>query len=224
MRKKIQTSLIISIITAICFLTLTSVNGGEIILEYDDYGRLTSTSKTTEGVTSLIEFTYDEVGNLTERDVSSQYTLSVTCDENGSCSHNGQFLIEEDDTLEITITPDAGYAVFSVFSESTVWGSLWSLCTQAPDNTVTLAIDNFGQFKKQNRVKVPFDIYISFYRLTGLTGDVNGDCIVDDTDRYIFGANAYYRTDFKPCDLTGDGRVYLDDYYIFLQHLGETCQ
>jgi len=209
---------ILSVLQAITIITLflftTGANGDEKTFEYDNLGRLISATSSSDVHNSETSYEYDVVGNRVSKNVNSQYSVTITCNDNGASSHNGQLFVDENDFLTVTITPDNGYAVYNVYDTMNIWGSLWSRCQQT-GNTVVLTLDPVSR---------RYDITIDFYRLTGLVGDVNGDCSVDDIDQNIMAINAHYLTYFKPCDLTGDNRVYIDDYQILMDHMGETCE
>ena len=137
-------------------------------MEYDYLRRLISVFESGETDCSEISYEYDVVENLTRRTVHNQYGISIICNANGTSSHNGQLFVYQGDNLEVTITPDNGYAVHNVYYSNGVeflqYRSLWPRCSQDQDNTVTLILRNISNNQ---------DISIDFYRLTGLVGDVN---------------------------------------------------
>ena len=212
--------------TVIWFVLSASATGAETVFNYDSHGRLVSVSEVTQsGETSKFEYTYDDVGNRTFRAVNPNW-VSVACEENGTCSPTGKLFVEDGETVEVTITPDDDYAVYDVYilSDGQYLWSLWSMCSQASDNSVILTIEDIDTVKQNFGVEGTFEIGVAFYKLTGLAGDVNGDCSVDETDTDIMISKlAAMILAFPPCDLNGDGLVSYADYRIVLAHMGETC-
>ncbi len=54
-------------------------------------------------------------------------------------------------------------------------------------------------------------------------GDVNGDCIIDDTDSALCGLPGHFLTNWPPCDWDNDGVVDFFDLSIVNSRDGETC-
>ncbi len=91
--------LVVMYATFVWFIFSTLAIGGETTLEYDDFGRLIFVSESTNYGTSKVEYTYDDAGNRTARIVP--YGVSITCNENGTSSHNGPLSIQEGEILEV---------------------------------------------------------------------------------------------------------------------------
>lgn len=183
---------------------------------YDDLGQIRSQKTMTSENETQMTYTYDDIGNRLTKTVIDVYQVTINCRNNGTCSPSGTVSVAENGTVVVTIIPDEGFDVYNVYEYPSQWdlNSYWHKCEQT-GNTVTFTLDEISE---------NYNISIDFYRPTGLMGDINGDCSVDDEDLIMVGIHAHYRTYFKPCDLSGDGRVYLEDLVIFRNHEGETCE
>jgi YD repeat-containing protein len=104
----------------ICFIFLTLImqfvvlpSAESVTYTYDDANRLI---REEDGTGPVIEYTYDNEGNLIQKNVTGviTYTVTPSAGSGGSISPSTPQTVNYNQTIQFTVTPDTGYHIVSV--------------------------------------------------------------------------------------------------------------
>ena len=136
---KTNLSLAISLIFFVCMLQFVAVPSAEsVTYTYDEANRLLLEE---DGTGTVIEYIYDDEGNLTEKTLGSSgitHTVTPSAGPNGTISPSTPQTVEYNSTTSFTVTPDPGYQIESVTGcGGTLTGDTYTTGPITADCTVT---------------------------------------------------------------------------------------
>jgi YD repeat-containing protein len=124
MTLRLKSALLISIaIIALIFSSFVPSYSESITYTYDDLNRLIRIDY-ENGMT--VEYTYDEVGNRTQKAAIQKYAITASAGSNGSISPSGVVVVDSGSSRTFNMTANSGYLVSDVLVDSNSVGAVTS--------------------------------------------------------------------------------------------------